>query len=161
MICCTPSCDLYRGLGDFMGELATTATAPDQGDDRITIRTSETGWFERLAKAYKDHTPVALIDDANVGINPKTQLLWEMGRKAHLTVPEWTAVLVALGMTLAGAAMVIAAILDPEPTSKLWLLIASGAILVFGGGWGAIRVLTKVKPPRVKVGPGGIEIDWS
>ncbi len=125
-----------------------------------TIKTSEPGWLARLAASYKDRVPVTIIDDAHTGIDPLHQTLFDMGRSASLTAREIVGVCVACGMGLAGAVMVVAAILDPDPTSKLGILIASGAFLAFTGGFAAIRILTRDKPPNVKGGRDGFEVDW-
>ena len=127
---------------------------------QLTIRTSTQGWLTELAKAYKDQTSVLIIDDANVGIDPSTQTLFDMGRKAELSKAEIAAVCVSCGMSGAGIVMVILAFLDPEPTTKLGLLIGSGAVLLLTGGFSAIYILTKKKPPKIKIGPEGIEINW-
>ena len=126
----------------------------------LTIRTSEQGWLPQLAKAYRDHEQVVIIDDANVGIDPSSQTLFEMGLKSGLSRNDWMALLVAMGMGIFGAVVIVPAVLDPEPTSKLGLLIASGAVLGLGGGFSAIRILTKHKPPKVRVSANGIEIEW-
>ena len=131
--------------------------------EEIQIRTSEQGWFTRLADAYRKKTPVFLIDDAHVGIDPAVDSLAAMGLKAKLTPREWSAVSVAVGMSAAGAGMVLLAFLDPEPTSKLGLLVGGGAVCVFTGGLTAIRILVSHKPPRVRVDAGHIarfEISW-
>jgi hypothetical protein len=129
-------------------------------EGRVEIRTSEEGWLAHLAETYRDKKPILLVDDAKVGIDPSTQSLWQMGRRAGLRREEWVGVLVALGMLGAGIAMTIAAILDPEPTSKLSLLIAGGIVCTAGGGFSAIRILTKQKPPDVKFSKFGIHIEW-
>lgn len=127
----------------------------------LTIRTSDQGWLAQLAKAYRNQDQVVLVDDANVGIDPGSQTLLDMGLKTGLSRKEWVAVLIAGGMTVFGAAVIILAIFDPDPTSKLGLLIASGAILTLGGGFSAIRILTKHRPPKVRMSRSGIEIEWN
>lgn len=126
----------------------------------LTIRTSEQGWLAQLAKAYRNRNQIVIIDDANVGIDPSSQTLLDMGLKTGLSRKEWIAVLIAGGMTIFGAVVIVLAILDPDPTSKLGLLIASGALLTLGGGFSAIRILTKHKPPNVRLSRNGIEIEW-
>lgn len=84
-----------------------------------------------------------------------------MGRKANLSTREIVAVCVSCGMGLIGAGMVLLAFVDPEPTSKLGLLIGSGAVLTITGGWSAIHILTKNKPPNIKLGKNGVEISWA
>jgi hypothetical protein len=128
------------------------------GDE--TIRTSEKGWFGKLARAYREKTPVLVIDDANVGVDPATDSLVSMGLKAGLSAAEWTAVGVSIGVSAAGITMVVLAFLDPEPTSKLGLLVGGGAICVFSGGFSAIRILTRLRPPCIEVSPRGIRIRW-
>ena len=128
--------------------------------NKAIIKTSQKGWLEELAKAYADKLPVTVIDDAEVGIDPSNDTIFNMGRKAELSSAEITAVCVALGMSAAGLGMVLLAFYDPEPTTKLGLLIAGGATLILTGGFSALCVLTKQKPPKVKVGPDGIEINW-
>ena len=129
--------------------------------EEIQIRTSEEGWFTQLARAYKQKTPVFLVDDAKVGIDPAVDSLAAMGLKAKLTPREWSAVSVAVGLSAAGAAMVVLAFLDPEPTSKLGLLVGGGAVCVLTGGLTAVRILTKMRPPNVQIGPSGMKIFWT
>jgi hypothetical protein len=129
-------------------------------DKRITIKTSEEGWLARLAHSYRKRQPILLVDDAKVGIDPTTQSILDMGRRAELGVQEWAAVLVALGMVGAGIWMTVAAVLDPEPTSKLGLLVTGGIVCTVGGGFSAIRILTRHKPPSVKLTRSGVHIQW-
>ena len=129
--------------------------------NKAIIKTSQKGWLEELAKAYKDKLPVTVIDDAEVGIDPSKDTIFGMGRKAKLSAAEIVAVCVAIGMSAAGISMVLLAFFDPEPTTKLGILIVGGLVLSLSGGFSALYVLTKKKPPKVKVGPNGIEIDWT
>lgn len=125
------------------------------------IRTSSSRWLPHLAKAYKGHQPVSLVDDAGAGINPAKDTLFEMGRKAELTSKEALAVAVAVGMGALGAGMIVLAFLDPEPTSKLAILLAGGAVLIGTGGFAAIQILVDLKPPTVKrKKDGSFEISW-
>ncbi len=126
----------------------------------LTIRTSETGWLSKVATAYKTKNPIVIIDDANVGIDPRQDSLFTMGKKADLSPQEWTAVIVAVGIAAAGAFLLVMAILDPEPFSKMAFTIGSGSVLVVGGGFSAIRILTHHKPPNVKMTTRGFEINW-
>ena len=126
----------------------------------FTIRTSEPGWFKRLAQAYKNRESGLLIDDANVGIDPSAQSLVGIGIKAGLSTAEWIAVGVSLGVSAAGILMVVLAFVDPEPTSKLGLLVGGGAVCVLTGGLSAVRVLTKLQPPTVEASAAGVRISW-
>lgn len=125
-----------------------------------SIRTSEPDWLSRLTAAYRAHAEVELLDDAGLGIDPATQSLLQMGLAGKLTRREWTAVAVTGGMTLFGAGLVIAAILDPDPTSKLGLLVGSGALLALTGGFQTVRLLTRQKPPNITISAKGVHIDW-
>ena len=129
--------------------------------NQLVVRTSQSGWLAVLAKAYKEQTPTLIIDDANVGIDPANHSLFDMSRKVDLSTAEITAVCIACGMSLAGIGMVLIAFYDPEPTSKLALLIGSGVLLALTGGLSAIYILTKKKPPNIKVGKNGFEISWA
>jgi hypothetical protein len=126
-----------------------------------TIRTSEPGWLGRLARAYRDRTPVQLIDDAKVGIDPQNQTLLDMGRSARLSAAEWAAVGVSVGLSAAGVAFVVLAFLDPEPTSKLGLLVGGGALCALTGGVSAIAILTRRTPPTIEVDGKGFRIRWN
>lgn len=128
--------------------------------DETLIKTSDKRWLERLARAYKDRLPVSLIDDANVGIDPSTQTIFQLARSAGMSSREIAGAAVALGMSAAGAVMVALAFLDPEPTSKLGLMIGGGITCLLGGGFSAIRILTRERPPTVRVTPSGFEIEW-
>jgi hypothetical protein len=124
------------------------------------VRTSARGWVGALAKSYRNRHSILLIDDAKVGIDPARQSLFAMGIKARVSMEEWIAVGVSIGMSAAGTVMVVFAFLDPEPTSKLGLLVGGGAVCVLAGGFTAIRILTRLRPPNISAGPGGIRITW-
>jgi hypothetical protein len=113
-----------------------------------------------LAKAYRDRLSGVLIDDAGIGVDPVKQTLFDMARQANLSPREIAAVCIALGMSAAGIGMIVLAVLDPEPTSKLGLLVGGGAVCILGGGFTAIRILTQHRPPNIKVGKGTFEFTW-
>lgn len=124
------------------------------------IRTSENGWFARLARAYRSRSPVLLVDDAKIGIDPQSQSLLAMGLRAGLSPADWAAVGVSVGISAAGITMVVLAFLDPEPTSKLGLLVGGGAVCVLTGGLTAVGILTRRRPPNIEMSPRGIMIRW-
>ena len=126
----------------------------------LTIRTSQPGCFPALAQAYRERKPLTLLDDANVGIDPQSQSLVSMGIKAGLSPADWVAVGVSVGVSAAGVMMVVLAVLDPEPTSKLGLLVGGGAVCVLTGGLTAVGILTRRRPPSIEMGPGGFKIRW-
>ena len=128
--------------------------------EELTVRTSEPAWLKQVASAYRRQHSVIIIDDAGVGIDPHNQSLLDMGRQAGLGRAEWASVLISLGMSGAGLWMVVTAIVSPEPTSKLGLLVVGGSVLIFSGGFSAIRILTDRRPPSVEVTPSGIRLSW-
>ena len=124
------------------------------------VRTSDPEWLRTLAKLYRDRIAGMLVDDAGLGVDPSQQTLLQMARHSGLSRRETAGLCVALGMSGAGVTMIVLAVLDPEPTSKLGLLVGGGAVCLLGGGFSAIRILTNHKPPNIKVTPRGIEISW-
>jgi len=132
----------------------------DDSREKI-VRTSDPNWLRTLALLYRSRLSGVIIDDANLGINPEDQTLLQMARISGLSRREIAGVSVALGMSGVGLTMVILAFLDPEPTSKLGLLVGGGAVCVLGGGFSAIRILTQHKPPNIRATAHGIEISWT
>jgi hypothetical protein len=129
-------------------------------NEELTIRTSDAGWLAELANAYRQEQPVLVVDDAGIGLDPNSQSLLGMGKAAGLKRREWAGVGVSLGLSGVGLWMVVAAVASPEPTSKLGLLIAGGSVLMFSGGFSAIRLLTDRRPPVVEVTRLGLRISW-
>lgn len=126
------------------------------------ILTSAPGWLKQLAKAYKTREPILIEDDALIGIDPNVDTLMKMGLKAGLSRREWSGILVSLGMAGFGAWLVVMAVLDPEPYSKVAVTVAAGAVLLGTGGLVAIRILTHLKPPNIRVRKSGVfEIYWT
>lgn len=112
------------------------------------VKTSETDWLKKLAVAYKAREDVTLVDDAKFGLNPESDTLYRMGIKAKLSKAEIVGVCTALGIGAVGIAVIVAAFFDPEPTTKILLI---GAALLFSGGFTAIRILTRLTPPSIKI----------
>ena len=124
------------------------------------IRTSDDDWHAAIVRVYRSQGHAFFYDDAKIGIDPANDTLFVMGQKAGLSVVEWAAVPVALGLGGLGFWLVRAAILDPEPTTKLSLLVLGGVVCIYTGAHRAIEILTDRKPPNVKTTPGGMEIRW-
>ena len=124
------------------------------------IATSHQGWLVELSRSYKTREPVLLVDDARIGIDPESETLLLMGKKAKLSPREWSGVLVCLGVSALGAYLLVMAIMDPEPYSKIGLALVTGALLIGSGGFMAVKILTKITPPNVKVTAQGFEINW-
>jgi hypothetical protein len=130
-------------------------------NQELVVRTSEPDWLKTLALAYKNRKPLLLIDDAGLHVDPASFTLLQMVREVKLSHREIAGICVALGMSAAGIGMIVLAFVDPEPTSKLGLLVAGGVTSFVCGGWSAIRILTNLKPPSVRITARGIEIVWT
>jgi len=124
------------------------------------IRTSDPAFFRKMAKAYKNRDSFFFTDDAGTGIDPGISTLLEMGKKIGLSGGDWLGALAALGLAGAGVWLVRAAILDPEATSKLTLLIIGGVVCLAGGGFSAIKILTGERPPNISISPQGMKVGW-
>ena len=126
----------------------------------MIIRTSDAQWLTTLAQVYRERQEAVLLDDAKLGVDPTSQTLLQMGRKGRLSREEWVAVGLSVGLSSAGIFLVVFAAVDPEPWSKVGFAIGAGSVLALTGGFSAIRILTRVKPPRISVGKSGFEISW-
>lgn len=129
--------------------------------EKLTVRTSQPDWLKALAVIYKNRQPALIIDDAGLGVDPASYTLLQMAREVGLSRREFAGVCVAVGVSATGIGMIILAFVDPEPTSKLGLLVGGGVVCVLCGGFGAIRILTNLKPPNVRVTTRGVEIAWT
>jgi hypothetical protein len=138
------------------------ATSPTGHEEQPAIvKTSEPRWLDTLARNYKARTPVVLIDDAGIGLDPGSQTLLLMARQAGLSQREVAGACVAAGMSAVGITMIVLAFLDPEPTSKLGLLIAGGTVCTLYGGFTALQIFTRLTPPTIHLSKNGIEISWN
>jgi hypothetical protein len=125
----------------------------------LIVRTSSKDWLSALALAYRSRTSVTLIDDAQLGVDPINETLLQMGLKAQLSFHDWTAVAIGMGVSTVGAYLLVMAIVDPEPFSKISFALGTGAALTMGGSFSAIRVLTGHNPPTIRFLPSaGFEI---
>jgi hypothetical protein len=110
------------------------------------IKTSQDDWLEKAIKLYVEKKPFVLVDDANYGLKEKdlvsaVSLLKAAKAKNRVTWKQITGLLAGLGITGAGIWMVAAAIADPEPTTKLGLLIGGGVVLALTGSMGTFASL--------------------
>src|SRR4051812_16118049 len=117
----------------------------------LIVRTSADHWLREVAAAYRGRIPFSLLDDAQLGVDPRQDTLFQMGQKARLSPREWTGVLISLGIAGVGAWLLVLAVLDPEPYSKVASSVITGALLLGTGGLVAVRVLTHAKPPNIRV----------
>lgn len=112
----------------------------------ILIKTSDNEWLKSAIEAYSTKQTFTLLDDANIGLTKKDlvsaiALIRVAKKKAGLPYKAIARALTSIGITGAGIYIVILAIADPEPTSKLGLLITGGLILAVTGSLGALSSL--------------------
>lgn len=117
-----------------------------EGEAELVVRTSEADWLPRALELYREKSPFTFIDDAGLGLDAKdlgsaVSLMRAARGKGGATIKTIVSVLTGLGLSGAGLWMVAAAILDPEPTSKLGLLIAGGTLITLTGGLGTFHAL--------------------
>lgn len=109
---------------------------------KTTIRTTEDNWFEKSMKCYKEKISFIFIDDANLGI---TETDLESGfnliRSGKIPWKSIVGVLAGIGITRVGIYIIGLAIADPEPTTKLGLLITGGLLLTLTGSMGILYSL--------------------
>lgn len=110
------------------------------------IKTSNKEWLESALKEYSSKNEFTLIDDKILGLQEKdlnsaVSLIKAAKTKGKKSIKQITKVLLGLGLSSTGIYVIIIAIADPEPTSKLSLLLVGGVILAISGGYGTLRAL--------------------
>jgi len=110
------------------------------------IRTSDRDWLAKAIKCYTEKKAFTLEDDAGLGLTKvdlesAVSLIRAAKSKAGVGWLQVSRVLASLGITGVGLWMVWAAVVDPEPTSKLGLLIAGGTVLALTGSLGLLAAL--------------------
>lgn len=112
----------------------------------LIVKTSHTEWLKVAIENYSKKQAFTLMDDAKIGLTEKdlvsaVTLIRAAKKKAGLPFKTIAQALTSIGITGAGIYIVILAIADPEPTSKLGLLITGGLILAVTGSLGALASL--------------------
>ncbi|MGA1869950.1 MAG: hypothetical protein ACMUJM_15560 [bacterium] len=97
-------------------------------------------------KALHRQEPFTFEDDAKLGLTEadlKSAVALIRAAKANggINWQQIVSVLAGIGITGVGVWMVAAAIADPEPTTKLGLLIAGGIVLALTGSLGTFAAL--------------------
>lgn len=110
------------------------------------IRTSETDWLEKAIKLYTEKQAFLLHDDAELkltraDLKSAVSLIRAAKSKGGVTRKQLLSLLTGIGITGIGVWIIAAAIADPEPTTKLGLLITGGLVLTFTGSFGALTSL--------------------
>lgn len=110
------------------------------------IRTSEKNWLEKAIELYTEKTAFTFKDDAGLGLSQKdlksaVSLIRAAKSKGKYSKRNIIAALAGVGITGAGVWIVLLAIVDPEPTTKLGLLITGGFVLAVTGAVGTFAAL--------------------
>lgn len=125
------------------------------------IKTSQDDWLNEALNCYKSKTPFEFRDDANLGISQEDlisaiTLIKSAKNSGRISWTQIATILVGLGMSGLGVWMIAVAVADPEPTSKLAILLAGGVVLALSGSFSTLRALGMKW--RVKAGASGFEV---
>ncbi|MFA9388520.1 MAG: hypothetical protein ACERKD_01850 [Prolixibacteraceae bacterium] len=110
------------------------------------FHTSDEKWFEKSIKAYTLKQEFNIIDDLKIGLTKSdvksaVALISFVKKQQKMPWKKITQTLTSIGITSVGVWIIAAAIADPEPTSKLTLLITGGLILTLTGSLGTLAAL--------------------
>jgi len=129
-------------------ELLKGQEEQDKGyqDKRASFQTTDKKWLEKVLECYRDKRPFELTDDAGIGITAEDlraaiNLIKKLKETGALTWREICQILTGLGISCVGIWLIMVAVADPEPTSKLGTLLVGGVLLILTGGLGMLRAL--------------------
>ena len=110
------------------------------------VKTSEKDWLEKAIKLYTEKKQFKFIDDTDQKLTEEdlksaVHLIRAAKSKSGISWQKIIGVLSGIGITGAGLWIIAAAIGDPDPTSKLGLLISGGIILALTGSLGTLAAL--------------------
>lgn len=110
------------------------------------IRTSDPKWLEKALKYYVYKQPFQFVDDAKLGIREKdlksaVALIKRSREEKISTWKQIVRILTSLGVTGLGVWLVWLAIVDPEPTSKLSILVIGGLTMILTGSLSTLKAL--------------------
>ena len=110
------------------------------------VRTSEKDWLEKALKLYTEKKLFKFIDDAGLKLTEEdlrtaVDLICAAKSRGGVSWQQIVGVLAGIGITGVGVWIIAAAIADPEPTTKLGMLITGGIILALTGSLGTLAAL--------------------
>jgi len=127
---------------------------------KYIIKTSDSNFSEKVLIAIRDKVIFTLKDDDNLGIKKEDlkdgvhfikALYREGASKKDLSV-----LLAGIGISSMGIGLILIAVFDPEPTTKLVILLAGGVVLMLTG---SLAILQALKAPmKVKFGTKGFDV---
>ena len=123
------------------------------------IATSDPEWLQKALGAYRRGARFRLHDDAGLGLNAEAlgsgvALLRYLVLFAAVPWREVGIALTGIGLCSFGIWIIRLAIADPEPTSRLGILLAGGVILIVLGGASILRALGVTWRVSVKTSDG-------
>ncbi len=126
------------------------------------IRTSDADWLNAALRHYSNKTRFDLIDDAGLGISESdlqsaVELIKALNNRKQLSRNKLLQILTGLGLSGIGIGAIIVAIFDPEPTSKLSILLAGGILLILTGGLSVLKALGQTWVVRLGKGLFSVE----
>ena len=126
-------------------------------DSPVIIRTSDPGWLDKALKAYRDRMPFHFTDDAGLGVAEgdlvsAVALIRRAKQSGKMSWKDISQILTGMGLSGAGLWLIAASIADPEPTSKLWILLAGGVVLILTGGLSILKALGQKWQVHAKYG---------
>lgn len=130
-------------------------------ESEIIVRTSDADWLQTSYAHYQKKQTFQLFDNAMIGIDPVHDSLIRMGIKAGYSMEDWRKFFACIGVSGLGLTLCVLAFLDPEPTTKLSLLVGGGVALVISGGVTALLLVLNVRPTKVVVSHGGFLISFN
>lgn len=100
---------------------------------REIIRTSDKKWLGKALDCYKTKVAFEFLDDVPIGIGhddlvSAVALIAAAKNSSAITWQQIVGMLTGLGMSGIGIWMIAVAVADPEPTSKLAILLAGGVV---------------------------------
>jgi len=111
-----------------------------------TVHTATRDWLETVLRYYVNRQSFTLVDDGGIGVTMEDlesalSLLKAGWKRGDFTVRQIVTALTGLGITGLGLWMIAGALGDPEPTSKLELLVLGGVVLSVTGSLATLHAL--------------------
>jgi len=131
---------------------------------REIIRTSDKKWLEKALNCYTTKVAFEFLDDVPIGIGhddllSAVALIAAAKNSGMITWQQIVGILTGLGMSGIGVWLIIAAIADPEPTSKLGILLAGGVVMAMTGGLSILYCIGVKWRVSAKSGGSSIHVD--
>jgi hypothetical protein len=110
------------------------------------VKTSHPDWLAEALHLFIEKKPFRFVDDAGKGFTEAdlisaVQLIRAAREKAGVPWKSICTILAGMGISGTGMALIWLAVIDPEPTSKLAILLVGGVLLIFTGSLAILRAL--------------------